>query len=150
MIEQAFFNICKDAEPAKSAYVSLYVSVPFYGGPEEGGWWGSDTHLVASERFETIEAAELAAEKVEELAKSLSEQSKEAFYDQCRSECEWLDARGLDADYLPEPDGESTYRVVVEDTKGSQVYSDCRHYEQGGGGNNPPKNYCYPCNRLVL
>ena len=42
MINEAFFNICREAKPAKSSYVSLYVNVPYYGGPEEGGWWGSD------------------------------------------------------------------------------------------------------------
>ena len=42
---EAFHQICKEAKPAKSHHVSLYANEPFYGGPEEGGWWGSDTVL---------------------------------------------------------------------------------------------------------
>ena len=45
------------------------------------------------------------------------------------AEMEWCEARGLDADYLPEPDGEVTYHVVTEDTPGEGVSRGCRHYE---------------------
>lgn len=42
---------------------------------------------------------------------------------------EWLEARGLDADYLPEPDGELSYFVTIEDQPGSSESRGCRHYE---------------------
>ena len=42
-ISEAFFTACSEAQPAKQQVVSLYVDVPFYGGPEEGGWWGWGT-----------------------------------------------------------------------------------------------------------
>ena len=128
-IQEAFFDVCRDAKPAESHYVSLYASVPYYGGPEEGGWWGSDTVLIAYECFDTEEAADAAEAKVKELAEQLSQQSKREFGEQCLREMEWLDARGLDADYLPEPDGETNYYVAREASPGSQVSRGCRHYE---------------------
>jgi hypothetical protein len=127
--KEAFFSVCEDAQPAESHYLSLYVSVPYYGGPEEGGWWGSDTLLVAYKHFDTSEALEAAQAAVEALAVELNEQAKREFGEQCLREMEWLDARGLDADYLPEVDGESSYYVVTEDVPGSRVSQGCRHYE---------------------
>lgn len=128
-IKEAFFSVCADAKPAESHYLSLYVQVPYYGGPEEGGWWGSDTHLVAYQHFDTLEALEAAREAVEALAAELNEQAKREFGQQCLREMEWLDARGLDADYLPEVDGEESYYVTTEDVPGSMTRQGCRHYE---------------------
>ena len=128
-ISQAFHQICKEAKPAQAHHVSLYAEAPFYGGPEEGGWWGHDIALVAHQSFASIEAAEAAKAKAEKLAEELSEESKKDFGDQCLKEMEWLDARGLDADFLPEPDGETNYFVTIEDAVGSQNHRDCRHYE---------------------
>lgn len=127
--KEAFFTVCDDAQPAESHYLSLYVSVPYYGGPEEGGWWGSDTHLIAYKQFDTLEALEAARAKVEALAAELNDEARRQFGDQCLREMEWLDARGLDADYLPEVDGESSYWVTTEDVPGSMVRQGCRHYE---------------------
>lgn len=118
-IENAFHTICTEATPPQAAYVSLYVDCPFYGGPEEGGWWGSDTNLVASQYFPTMEAAEAALEAVQELAKELSNDAKKRFGEQCLREMEFCDARGMDYDELREPDGEETYYVVIEEQKGS-------------------------------
>lgn len=127
--KEAFFSVCEDAQPAESHYLSLYVSVPYYGGPEEGGWWGSDTHLVAYKHFDTKESLEAAQAKVEALAVELNQQAQREFGEQCLNEMAWLDARGLDADYLPEVDGESRYFVSAEDVPGSMVSQGCRHYE---------------------
>ena len=126
---EAFFSVCDDAQPAESHYLSLYVSVPYYGGPEEGGWWGSDTALVAYKHFDTSEALEAARAKVAALAVELTDQARRDFGQQCLREMAWCDARGLDADYLPEVDGESSYSVVTEDVPGSMVSEGCRHYE---------------------
>lgn len=128
-VKEAFFQVCDDAQPASSHYVSLYCNVPYYGGPEEGGWWGSDTVLVAYREFDTEIAAKIAKEGVEQLAKELNEQAKREFGEQCLRESEWLEARGLDADYLPEVDGEESYYVVIEEVPGSQSKVGCRHYE---------------------
>lgn len=127
--KEAFFTVCADAQPAESHYLSLYVQVPYYGGPEEGGWWGSDTHLVAYKHFDTLEALEAAKAAVEAMAVELNEQARRDFGDRCLRELEWLEARGLDSDYLPEVDGESCYFVTTEDVPGASVSLGCRHYE---------------------
>ena len=125
----AFFAVCDKAEPAQSFYVSLYREIPFYGGPEEGGWWGHDTELVAYQEFPTVEATTAAYEQVGILARKLSEEQKNAFNQSCAAECEWLEARGLDPDFLPEVDGEIYYFPAIEQRPGGLSSEGSRHYE---------------------
>lgn len=113
-VASAFHAVCKEAASRKEHYVVLWQEAPFYGGPEEGGWWGADQIVEAYEQFPTADAAEAAAEKVRTLAEELSAESKREFGEQCLREMEWLESRGLDADFLPEPDGESRYYVTIE------------------------------------
>jgi len=129
MISEAFFEICQEAEPASPRYVSLYISAPFYGGPEEGGWWGQDVTLIASQRFETEDQAEAAKTRVGALAADLNREAKDSFGEYCLRQMEWLEARGLDADYLPEVDGSEEYFVCIETNPGSQAHHGNRHYE---------------------
>jgi hypothetical protein len=124
----AFHEVCDKAEGRRTYYVSLYVEVPFYGGPEEGGWWGTDVALVASEEFRSKSQANLAKKQVERLAKQLSANAKREFGEQCCREMEWLDARNMDPEDLPEVDGEERYFVVVENTLGEHEKTDDRHY----------------------
>jgi hypothetical protein len=128
-IQEAFFGVCREAKPAEGCYVSLYCRAPYYGGPEEGGWWGQDVILVAYQWFSTQEAAEAARAEVERLAEKLRREARKGFGEQCLREMEWLEARGLDADYLPEVDGEEDYFVTFEETAGSCQSQGCRHYE---------------------
>ena len=128
-IEEAFFAVCDDAEPAQASYVSLYVDLPYYGGPEEGGWWGSDTELVAYRRCSNLIEAQAISERVQELAKQMSKDARDAFNRGCAAQVEWLEARGLDDNFLPEVDGEARYWVAVEDRAGSCVSTGSRHYE---------------------
>lgn len=128
-VKEAFFSVCEDAKPAVGTYVSLYVRVPYYGGPEEGGWWGEDHHLVAYKHCTSSERAAAVREAVESLALELSEQAQREFGDTCLREMAWLDARGLDAGWLPEPDGEAEYYVAEEKSPGSLATTGCRHYE---------------------
>ena len=128
-LRDAFFTACKDATPAASWFVSLYVNNPYYGGPEEGGWWGSDTSLVATQEFSTEADANLAQLHVEKLAEQSTNDAKRSYGEQCLAECEWLDARGLDADFLPEVDGHADYWVTIEERAGSCESQGCRHYE---------------------
>ncbi len=130
-INAAFHQICTDAkepEPRMAVYVSLYENVPFYGGPEEGGWWGHDTVLVGYKQFNREAQAQTAADAVRELAERLGEESKRNYGERCREECDWLEARGLDADFFPEPDGPSSFFVITEDTPGSLEDAGNRHY----------------------
>jgi hypothetical protein len=129
MLNEAFFQVCRDAVPARSNYVSLYCTTPYYGGPEEGGWWGEDNTIVAHYKCQNEVEAETIREKIKELAKQLSEQAKRDFGLACSAQLSWLDARGLDSDFLPEVDGEERYWVVVEQTPGEHASIGCRHYE---------------------
>lgn len=124
----AFFGALERVEPAERVYLSLYVNVPFYGGPEEGGWWGTDTYLVAYQAFSTRTSAEQAMARVEHEARRLDTEEVRRYGEQCLREMEWCEARGLDADYLPEPDGPSSYFVVIEDRPGQGEHCDDRHY----------------------
>jgi len=127
-IKEAFFETCKNATPARKHYVSLYATVPFYGGPEEGGWWGRDQVLVAYQECDTDEQSKALVEAVEALADKLSKEAKDSFNRQCARECEWLEARGLDDSFLPEVDGEHRYWVAVENRVGEYASEGDRYY----------------------
>lgn len=126
-LKEAFDAIC-DSELPDVWYVCLIERVPYYGGPEEGGWWGSDSHCVAYRKYHSKEDADVAAAAVEKLAAELEEEAKREYGDHCRMELDWLEARGLPADFLPEPDGPADYSVVVSpavpaDSHGPRHYS---------------------------
>ena len=97
----------------ESWYVVLLELSPFYGGPEEGGWWGTDQHLVEFAEFPSRQLADEARARIHFLAEDLQHQARREHGEQCLREMSWLEARGLDADFLPEPDGPSTFRVIV-------------------------------------
>jgi hypothetical protein len=112
-IRQAFEAVCKEAKQAEGWYVVLMEDRPYYGGPEEGGWWGTDTTIVAYQLFPTEEQARAAGDKVQKLAAELEAEAVRAHGQQCLRELDWLEARGLEADFLPEPDGPARYTVLV-------------------------------------
>ena len=117
-VQVAFDAICKESSKTESWYVSLIERVPFYGGPEEGGWWGSDTEVIAYQRFVSEELANEAAAKVNKLAAELCAIAREEYERHCLRQPDWLG----------EVAGETEYFVTVtnsipEPTRG------CRHYE---------------------
>lgn len=129
-IQLAFDAICKDAKAPTGIYLSLYSARPFYGGPEEGGWWGNDYVLEASQAFSFEEDAEHARADIEKLAEKLSTTARMDFGQQCLDEIEWCEERGLEHEtFLREPDGPWRYFVVLEARRGSMEHNDCRHYE---------------------
>lgn len=127
-IQSAFEAVCKSALQAEDVYVCLMERSSFYGGPEEGGWWGEDVALVAHQQFDTREQAEAAREDVETLAEELEAEARKSFGDQCLREMDWCEARGLEADWLPEPDGPSEFTVCVVTDGLPQSYRGCRQY----------------------
>lgn len=128
-IKEAFFQLIENIEKPERVFVSLYIQIPYYGGPEEGGWWGADTHLVAYTQCVCEEDAKLLLGRIEAYTDDLNKEEKKRFGQRCLEEMNWLEARGLDADYLPEVDGESSYFVVTETTLGSNEQKGPRHYE---------------------
>jgi hypothetical protein len=127
-LREAFNQVCQEAREVERWFVVLMERSPFYGGPQEGGWYGSDSIVQAYQEFPSREFAEEAAEKVRKLAAELTTARRREHGEHCLREMDWLEARGLDADYLPEPDGPSEYYVVVSETVpenryGSREYS---------------------------
>lgn len=127
-LQEAFNLVCSEAKEPETWYVTLMQEERYYGGPEEGGWWGTNTHIVAYQAFLSEELARIAAEEVRKLAKELEEEARKEHGDQCLRELEWLDARGLDADWLPEPDGPDTYEVIVSQSLPQEARGPT-HYE---------------------
>ena len=130
-ISAAFHAIAPNANTPFPYAVTLYVSVPYYGGPEEGGWYGRDVKVVAWSEYPSEWAANAAAAQMAEKAREMSETATRAHGEQCNREMEWCDARGLDYDYLPEPDGPETYFTKVEPVAriGREVSTGSRQYE---------------------
>lgn len=128
MLDKLFYDACKDAKTPELWYVCLLETIPVYGGPEEGGWWTSDAVVVAYQAYQSQEQAEAVANGIQDLAKELRKEAKVAYGNQCLREMKWLDDRGLDGDWLREPDGPSNYSVVVSQTIPEPSYGS-RHYE---------------------
>ena len=127
-IRAAFEKVCEKAVSAERWYVSLVENERYYGGPEEGGWWGTDSHLIAFQEYPTEALAEEAAKGVSKMARQMKAQAQQEHGKHCLNQMEFLEARGLEADFLPEDDGPSEYEVVVSQSL-PQERRGCRHYE---------------------
>lgn len=112
-IKSAFELICTEAKETDPHYVVLVSSVQCYGGPEEGGWWYTRQYVEEYQLYPTKEMAEKVAKEVEKSAEELKAMARRSHGDLCLNQLEWLEARGLDADYLPENDGPTEYEVLV-------------------------------------
>lgn len=128
-INEAFNAVIPDALPAGRFFVSLYRNDPYYGGPEEGGWWGNDTTLVSYKEFPTKEQADDVLELVKRMAQQQSREAEIAWGDWCGRTVDEAEARGLEASDLPEVDGPTSYFACVEETPGSHDCRGSRHYE---------------------
>lgn len=100
------------------------VDIPFYGGPQEGGWWGVDTEVVAYHECISEEEANRLKDEVEKLAQELNAEARKTYGEQCLREME-LEERGH---VLPEPDGPEEYKIVIcqtvpEAQRGNRVWS---------------------------
>lgn len=99
-------------------YVSVYEDTQVYGGPEEGGWWVTQTILVGSIEFPTQKIAE---EYLETAQKQAEEKTKEntgrAWKRLPESEGDSMYPEG----YIPHGfSDDSKYYAVVESTAGSR------------------------------
>ena len=115
-IEDAFREVVADGKIPSKWYVCLCSTQRCYGGPEEGGWWYDATDLHEYAEYADIDTANAVAEKVRERAAELSLADRRLRDEGCLRQMEWLEARGLDADYLPEPNGHEEYFVSVTET----------------------------------
>jgi hypothetical protein len=128
-IVAGFVTACSEAEVPQRWYVSLYIRRPFYGGPEEGGWWGDDFDLVMAQPYLSREEACAAATKAREYAETLTKQEEKKWTRQCSTEILFAEARGMEpSDIFPETDGHASYEVIVEDKLGDHAYKGDRFY----------------------
>jgi hypothetical protein len=110
-------------------YVCLMRTEQYYGGPEEGGWWGCDTFLEQWAEFPTEEAANRALDGIERLAKGMSEEEERDFNLSCLESCEWAEARGIEPCDLPEVGGATKYFVLITNALPEAARLGPRHYE---------------------
>src|SRR5262245_27731876 len=127
-IHTAFRLTLPDAEKAERWYVVLMAQVPYYGGPEGGGWWDSDTHAEAFQECVSRGQAERIAGQVRQRAATLARAAQRGFEEQCARELDWLEARGLPPEFLPEVDGPTEYSVIVSQGIPAPTYGS-RRYE---------------------
>jgi hypothetical protein len=124
----AFHRVCRKAKPADYYYVSLYAYHSVYLGPEEGGCWGQDVELISSQEYFCKRDAVRALNKCRRLIKKLDKDARDNHGNYCNRQLEWLEARGLEADYLRENDGPTTYGCIIEKVRGSAIHVCSREY----------------------
>jgi len=129
-ISEAFDSVLSNRVKTPTKwFVCLMLREQYYGGPEEGGWYGYDTTLLRFAEFASKEAAWDAAESVKRLAACESSRAAEEFNLMCLCSCDAAEARNEDVDRLPEVGGPDSYRVIVTDTLPKKINNGSRHYE---------------------
>jgi hypothetical protein len=128
-ISDAFDAALSDVKSPTTWYVCLVLREQYYGGPEEGGWYGYDTTLVRFAQFPSEEAARDGAEKVKRLAACESSRANEDFNRMCLRSCDEAEARNEDIDRLPEVGGPDSYRVLMTYRLPAQFVAGSRCYE---------------------
>ena len=129
-IETAFNELVSEPIPCSVFYVVLWRKIPFYGGPEEGGWWGSDD---IPEKY-TVTATEAEAtvlfQRIHDLAEKLSEEARHDHGRACQAQLEWCEERGIDDSnsIFGEDDGPESFYVTVEESLPKPCFG-TRHYE---------------------
>lgn len=127
-IKQSFEKICNEAIQCNNIYyLCLMERIPIYGGPEEGGWWTSDNILHSYQEFSSEELAQKVKDQVDKLSLELTKLSQDEYGEHCLQTCEWLENRGLDASFLPEPDGPSEFYAIITNEIPQNHYGN-RHY----------------------
>lgn len=131
-IQDAFHAVCTEAIEAKTGcfYVTLIRIVPFYGGPEEGGWFGKDKVVEAYQRFSDRHAAKVAFSAVKRLAKEMTDTAKIEHGQACIRQLAFCEARGIEDSnsVFGEDSGPDSYMVTITDRL-PVTERGCRHYE---------------------
>ena len=130
-LQEAFEIACKDAVEVKDWYCTLYVTWRWYGGAEEGGWWGTTVQAEAFQRFDSKEEAEAALEAVKTLAVEKTKEAKKIHGDFCLNQLDYCERRGIDDanSVFGEIDESTAYSVRVENKLGSSNYQDSKIWE---------------------
>jgi len=125
---QAWDEIMADAQEAEECIVSMYSVERYYGGPEEGGWWGNLFILQKYVRCSNRDAAEKLQHKLQERCEELNREEQQRDSEDCLRHCERAWSRGEDVDDYGY-DGPSTYHVLIEKFPGENQQTERSHYE---------------------
>jgi hypothetical protein len=128
-ISQAFDFLVPDATPCQRYFVVLWRRIPFYGGPQEGGWWGADTIPVKYTEAATEEAAEQLRANILAHAEELSREASRDHGRACLTQLAWCEERGIDDSnsVFGEDDGAEEHFVTVQTELPEAQYGE-RHY----------------------
>lgn len=128
-ILEAFKTVIPNATLAKPHYIVLWKRIPFFGGPEEGGWFGSDDIPEAYYRVSTLEAAEALRLQIKAKAKEMSADASRAHGEGCLNQLAWCEERGVDDSnsVYGEDAGAESYYVTVQEEIPEASYGE-RHY----------------------
>lgn len=110
-------------------YVSIYRKERYYGGPEEGGWYGTDVILESSVQVKTETLAEELRDRLLGVAVEKTKTAKKQWSNLCQRELEAAEARLIDPLSLPEPNLPDEYVIHIEQKKGSFERRGSRYYE---------------------
>ena len=129
-LSAAWDELVADAtEEHDKRVVSLYVEAPYFGGPEEGGWWGHDFQLVEHVVCPSAAMAETLRARVERRADTMTDEAKTAWSKHCQRELDDAERRGIDPSDLPETDGHDAYHVMVESYAGENASTGSRQWQ---------------------
>jgi hypothetical protein len=130
-IREAFEEALRDATLVQDWHCTLYLTERWYGGAEEGGWWGSTVSAVAHVTYKTEAEAEAALAAVKQLAIAKTKEAKQIHGDVCLQQLDYCEQRGIDDanSVFGEVDGEDSYSVRIENELGASEYSMSRYYE---------------------
>lgn len=131
-IYSAYFDVCKTAVKVTNErwFVSLYIKAPFYGGPEEGGWWGCDRVLVASYEVASDVMAQTVYEKIASWVSETNDDAKREHGEVNLQLSINAEQKGYDSpeDLYGNDDGPDEYYVCIENNVGQNEHRDDRHY----------------------
>lgn len=125
-LREIFHAVCENAQQSEGKYLCLMARVPYYGGPEEGGWWGED-HIVESYQFcENQVILDKILTEINELVRKENEETKTAYNRFCSDEWERDDSDGPDS--LAVLNGPSELFIEIQDNVPQSRYGN-RYYE---------------------
>lgn len=117
VLRDAYHRVIENAESAGRKYVSLYVRAEYYGGPEEGGWWGHDSILESYVEVSNMDMAERIYNDVYAEVERMNAERKADHNAALSRQCDEAWNRGEDLDDVGYA-GPDEYFVVIESVPG--------------------------------
>jgi hypothetical protein len=84
-LRAAFEAVCVNAVKREGVFLSIYRRSPFYGGPEEGGWWGEDVVLEEYQSFDFVADAKAARDQMDLHITAENNAAKLGYSNRCRN-----------------------------------------------------------------